>query len=177
LSLLYSVSEVIVRPLTVAELNDFEIDLKARTHIALSEIRKDPPPAHPSVQNCSFCPVRHMCDDYWHTTVQEQIRAQKLEDQVANSQSKFIDLEILLIKRESLVDWQAQVIVSGEVAYHAPLYIQFSKNILPMLEAFEVGTHVRLLDVYFAFQQEEENLLPLVVAMTYMSEAFIVKSL
>ncbi len=59
----------------------------------------------------------------------------------------------------------------------APLYIQFSKNILPMLEAFEVGTHVRLLDVYFAFQQEEENLLPLVVAMTYMSEAFIVKSL
>lgn len=174
LSLLYSDREVVIRPLTITELDDLERDLAARTHNALSNIRQDPPPANPSIQNCSLCPVRHLCDAFWSAPVQKQLRIQKTEDAITHSQSKLVDIEILLTKRENLTDWHAQAIISGELAYHAPLYIQFSNSILPMIEAFKVGTHLRLIDVNFALPFEEDNILPTVVIMNRMSEVFIV---
>jgi hypothetical protein len=177
LSLLYANGELPVRPLTPTEISDLEIDLEARTRTALNDIRRDPPPAYPSVQNCNFCPVRHMCDSYWTAVVQKQLRAQKLDDPATHSLSKSVDLEVLLTKRESLIDWHAQVTVSGELDTHTQLYIQFHNNILPILDRFEVGTRLRLIDVYYVPQSEEGNSLPFVITLTRMSEVFIVGSL
>ncbi len=44
-----------------------------------------------------------------------------------------------------------------------------------MVEKFEVGTHLRLIDVYFAIPLEEDSLLPTVVMMSRMSEIYIIE--
>lgn len=64
LSLAYTTGDIAVQPLADSELDILEQTVISRTDVALQAVRPTPPPARPSIQNCSHCSVRQLCSDY-----------------------------------------------------------------------------------------------------------------
>lgn len=52
---------------TADELDNLEIQTIARIEDLVDLLAEEPPQASPSEEKCSFCPVRHLCDPYWHS--------------------------------------------------------------------------------------------------------------
>lgn len=63
----YSNHDVKAEALSQKTLRDLEESLRIRIAAADSMVAADVPIANPSVENCGFCPVRHLCDSYWTT--------------------------------------------------------------------------------------------------------------
>jgi CRISPR/Cas system-associated exonuclease Cas4 (RecB family) len=66
LVLSYNNREVFVPVPGLKELVAIKSELLERTKSALRSIDLMPPASHPSKDNCPFCMVRHLCDDYWY---------------------------------------------------------------------------------------------------------------
>lgn len=52
-----------------AELRTLERDLRERIDAADATVVGQSPAAKPSAENCKYCQVRHLCDDYWAQVV------------------------------------------------------------------------------------------------------------
>ena len=78
---------------TKSELQEFERQLLVRTEAIQNLIRKGDPPANVSTENCSFCPVRQLCEPYW--LAQERREG-----------SGYIDVEVLITKILSPRMWR-----------------------------------------------------------------------
>lgn len=48
-----------------AELRTLDRDLRERIGAADATVAAQSPDARPSPENCQYCPVRHLCEDYW----------------------------------------------------------------------------------------------------------------
>jgi hypothetical protein len=64
LTLSYPSHDVDVPAPSEKELVDIERDLVGRTASVRSQLEHDRP-TRPSPENCTFCSVRHLCEDYW----------------------------------------------------------------------------------------------------------------
>lgn len=86
----------------IDSLRDLEYEIMSRTQKSFKAIRKVPPTAKPTNENCKYCSVRHLCNDYW-----EYIKPVASESKPVTKQ--FIDLEINLTKQHGPKSWYAVV--------------------------------------------------------------------
>jgi hypothetical protein len=56
-----------VRPLGESEMDIFAASLRRQVADADGAVTARPPEAIVTSDNCEFCPVRHLCDDYWES--------------------------------------------------------------------------------------------------------------
>ena len=66
LTVSYPNADVEVDVPTADELDILETQTVARLKDLTTRLAEDPPEARPAEERCRFCPVRHLCDPYWH---------------------------------------------------------------------------------------------------------------
>lgn len=174
LLLSYFDSEVEITALDESALGDLEYDLVNRTEEALNLIRQESPPARPSLQNCRFCPVRQICDDYWIAATQRKITAERLEQSSINQQTTFADFEVALRERQSLTTWLGEVIVGAQVSPGTSVYIQFSETNISLLNTLDIGKRLRLIEANLINQTDDQNSPEWFITLNTMSEAYLV---
>jgi hypothetical protein len=105
----YSNADVDVAPLGEAELNEFERTLVARSDTARQRLGLHPPPAVPGPEACAWCPVRHLCAEYWRPATLRQVRP------VIEAGERYEDLELELLEPHSPGMWSAAVRASSSL--------------------------------------------------------------
>jgi hypothetical protein len=174
LLLSYFDSEVEISALDEFALADLEHDLLNRTKQALNLIRQEPPPALPSFQNCRFCPVRQICDDYWIPANQRTITSERLEQSSINEQTAFGDFEVILRERQSLTTWLGEVVVGAQMSAGISVYIQFSDTNISLLNVLDIGKRVRLIEASLINQTDDQTSSESLIMLNTMSEAYLV---
>lgn len=174
LLLSYFDSEVEITALDESALNDLEYDLVSRTEKALNLIREEPPTARPSLQNCRFCPVRQICDDYWMAATHREITAERLEQSSINQQTAFADFEVTLRERQSLTTWFGEVVVGAQVPPGTSVYVQFSDTNIKLLNVLDIGKRLRLIEANLINQTDDQNSPEWFIMLNTMSEAYLV---
>jgi hypothetical protein len=158
LTVSYQSGEEEIDPPTVAELQSLENDLVVRRNAAIAALSEKPPQARPSIDNCRYCSVRHLCDEYWEqpTTISE------LGD------SQFTDLQITIVARHGPSSWDGFIHQPGTASPGRKILLRTTG---PEVE-FAKNDRIRVLDVNVSAAPDPENA-PLVLTMHSTSEAFI----
>lgn len=131
----YDRNEVLVEPATAGELDEFETEIKHRTGAARKALQSCPPEARPNANNCRFCPVRHLCEEYW-----PWLGRTKMEP--VSPQNFFADLQISLGDQRSESCWEGSIEVSGRPHTEGPVLLRATQT--PF--AFTTGQRLRLLN-------------------------------
>lgn len=172
LTLAYPTIDIAVEPPTGSQLDILEQEIIARTNIVLNLARQTPPPAVPNINNCRYCPVRQLCDDYWTPQVQ-QILAQEVLRELPATGEDLIDLEVDKLEQQTPLSWSAVVLLCRVIPTRSQVLIRLSES-TPILQIiFSKGTRIRILDALLIDQPEAEVTITS-VHLTKMSEAFIV---
>ncbi len=85
------------------ELDDLEIQTVARIKDLSSRLAEEPPQASPSEEKCRFCPVRHLCDPYWHSFAMEA------------STEGFLDLRGQVVEQSGPKSWRLHLANGDDV--------------------------------------------------------------
>ncbi len=163
LTLCYPTGEVRVDPPTSTELDALERELDDRRRAALRALGTLPPEARPSVGNCRYCAVRHLCEEYWQPATARSLAA---ED---SDRAPFMDLQVSIGARHGPSSWDGVV----EVAQHVPTGRQIVVRTPSPEVGFSSGDRIRLLNVHVSTVAEDTSH-PAVGTLTAMSEAFLV---
>ena len=91
------------------EINEIAADLKGRKYAATLALSANPPEARPSADNCRWCSVKQLCDDYWVESVHQRI----FDETKENNQP--IDAQLKLDYRSHSLEWLATVDCAGEL--------------------------------------------------------------
>ncbi len=147
------------------EINNLEGELRRRTAEALASLQADPPEARPNPQNCEFCHVRHLCEEYWHLHARQQ-------GSYESAKSRFCDVQVRLTGQHGPSSWDG-VIESGPDLKVGGSILLRTTNL-----QFELhpSQRIRLLNVHIRVPPEEsiEEQQPTFVAtMGANSEAFL----
>lgn len=100
LCLSYKTNNIYIHGPSEYDLNELKSQLKDRISRAMRLITTDKPIAKLSSENCPYCFVRHLCDEYWTE------QAQRYHCNVG-SRDKFLDIEVLLENRQGPNIWKA----------------------------------------------------------------------
>lgn len=145
------------------ELCSLEDELRMRTARALSDLQAVPPEAHPSHENCMYCPVRHLCDEYWPWYAREG----------SNDNSGFGDVQIRLIGQHGPSSWDGVVECGPHLEGGAPVLFRTGSGLLDL----HTGQRLRLLNGFINMPIDEEyteDKHPLIVSTTgSRSEIFL----
>ena len=147
------------------EIRQLEDELRRRTAEALTNLQADPPEARPSPQNCEHCPVRHLCEEYWHLHARQR-------PSTGSANSGFGDVQIGLTGQHGPSSWDGVIQSGPDLKVGEPILLR-TTNLQFELQS---GQRVRLLNVYIRVPEEEstEEQLPIFVAtMGANSEAFL----
>ncbi|TKB75427.1 MAG: PD-(D/E)XK nuclease family protein, partial [Nitrospira sp.] len=150
------------------ELISLEDELKERTSAALADIQTDPPEARPSPENCGYCPVRHLCEEYW------QWHASQGADR-ESPKGQFADLQIKLADRHGPSSWDGVVESSPDLKACGPILLRTANLRLDL----HPGQRLRLLNVHISMPDEEsiEDSHPYILTiMGATSEAFVLST-
>jgi hypothetical protein len=139
-------------------------ELRRRTASALATIARESPAAKPCVDNCEYCPVRHLCGEYW----QWLPKSSPIEE---STESRFGDLEVILTGRHGPLSWDGSV---NDASPKQPVNILLRTANLQF--ELRTGQKLRLLNVHITVPQrvDDEREQPIcVVTMGTTSEAFL----
>lgn len=153
----YSAEDVVIHAPSVADLSAMRISLVERTHSAQAQLQRRPPEARPAVDVCQWCPVRHLCEEYW-AFIGDPYGPE------GSSPESFADVELKVGTRSGGKSWTATI---------SPETVPPRQVILWMpSEAYSFGRGqlVRILNAAIAARDDEE--LP-AVTMTPNSESFL----
>lgn len=129
-----------------------ETELEAEILAAERDISATPPPARPS-DACTYCSVRHMCEEYWSSSQSTIL-----------STSSFGDADLTLVSRNGpsswLAKWSIKATTGGDVLLRTK---EGDEGLLP-------GRRVRLLGVAV---KADRDLDVVVVSMTTSSEIYV----
>jgi len=165
LTLSYPDGQVRVDPPTTTELDALERELHDRHQAALKALSARPPEARPSVENCRYCAVRHLCEEYWQLATARALGA------AGSDGSPFMDLQLTIAARHGPSSWDGVVEVSQRLAAGKHVVLR-----TPSSEAgFGSGDRIRVLNVYVSTVADDESQ-PAVATVTTTSEAFLVPS-
>jgi hypothetical protein len=144
--------------------------MKERTTKALMSIKSMPPKASVVVDNCCFCQVRHLCNEYWDT---QQKNVPKLS---IDRTSQFIDIQAIMISQRGPSSWDAKVESCWFALNGKPLLI-LDQTI--SLRTIRQGDRVRFLNVHASDpgDEAEHSSPPLRVNFGDYSEYFILPRL
>lgn len=137
-----------------SDLRDLADSIRRRVENANREAEAHRPSARPSVENCMYCAVRPICDDYWGDL-------STLSRGSDESPATYGDVEVVIRARNGPRSWKAAVRPQGADA----LLRTMSEEL-----AWAPGTRLRLLD---ASVVEEESNGTIVVTLNAASEAFL----
>lgn len=143
-----------------------EINIRERTAQALLSIRSMPPKAIVGAENCCFCQVRHLCNEYW------DIQRRSVPKLPVRKEFQFIDMQIIAISRRGPASWDAKVESSYFALEGKPVLVIDQVGFLIDLKE---GKRIRLLNVYAAAEGDEPEsvLQPLTVGFGNSSEYFV----
>ncbi|MEW6209474.1 MAG: PD-(D/E)XK nuclease family protein [Acidobacteriota bacterium] len=171
LTLYYPDGEVDVRTISDSEISDFESDLLKRTRAAIESVKKLPPEARPSVQNCRFCGVRQLCDEYWKPATQERLYQSKAEAG-ESSVDNLLDIEVDIVEQIGPLSWDAimtscNALLSGD---RFKLHLTEADSTKQMI--LEERRRIRILDAYWLEKPEDSTHIPL-VGLSRLTEMFL----
>src|SRR5262249_13061165 len=160
LVLAYEGGDVEVAPLTAAQLAEFEKDLVARRAAAEVLLSARPPKARPSPENCRYCGVRQLCDEYW--------MADGRRGGAAGPKPGFRDVELKIGRRHGATSWGATVVLSSVTRTGKPALLR-----LPHPIELRPDTRIRVLDAAVAVDPESDDQ-PAIVTLGMFSEMFAI---
>lgn len=172
LTLSYKDGDLSVPPLGKSEAADFIDEVKERTNSAKNRILELIPDASPTLDNCSYCPVRQLCSDYWTQHTQNLLEEEKTLQSTAKKKNK-IDIEIELENSIAEHLWYAKTLICGSIAPQTQLLVRFAPTISPFLVEMKSGLRLRLLDVNLLDQKDEE-LSVMTISTNWQSESFLI---
>lgn len=170
LVLSYDERDVEVPSPEASKLCSFEDAIKKRTDAALANLQSGNPRARTSLENCMYCVVRHLCEEYWHWLARHYPKDEE-------TKGRYIDIQIKLSSQHGPSSWD------GEVEYGPAM--QAGAAILLRTEqlAFDLhpGQRLRLLNVHVSIPSEETGTKKghhlIVATMGSRSEMFLLSRL
>jgi hypothetical protein len=147
---------------TNSELDALESDIVARREAAIEAVSLHPPEARPTPDNCRYCGVRQLCDEYWTADTQRRMSRELGE-------LRFADIEVTITGRHGPSSWDAQIELSRDapVGTHAVIRTNGEVNFRPDERARILNAAVTIGDA-----DEEE---PLVITIGTFSEIYLVR--
>lgn len=162
LTIYHTNGEIDVKAPTPEELLTMERELTDRTNAATMALNSHPPEARPNLENCQYCSVRQLCEDYWTTEIQRRLAAEE------GKEMDFMDLEATITNRHGPLSWDAVAEISGALAAGNPVVLRLA----PGEPDLQVGDRIRLLGAHLTSTGDESK--PAVVTAYQTSETFIV---
>lgn len=158
LSLCYSSGSISVSIPAQAETEQIRANLRERTVRIKEEIESEIVPARPSIDNCRYCQVKLLCDEYWTSSARDE-------------SEQFRDVELVLQSARGDSIWTAKLIsASGRPSEEVVL--RRSQSELPFWKDLREHMRVRLTDVFVTPRALDELLL---ISLTTFSEALILQ--
>lgn len=152
------------------ELLDLENELRRRAKEAVSDVRAKPPQARPSQENCGYCPVRHLCEEYWEWLCQDPSIGE-------SGIKEWTDVQIKVLGPHGPRSWDGVVEGGRRLRIGESILLRLGGD-LP----FQLcpGNRVRLLRVGLTLASEEpteegDSDSVAVATMSLISEAFLLK--
>jgi hypothetical protein len=174
LTLSYSTGDVSVRPLSHSELIDLEKTLVSRTTDALAAVQGVPPRATPSIENCTFCAVRQLCDDYWTEVTQKTLAKETPSAAAAPSGPNWVgDIEVEIAEQESPSIWKTNIISSRSLCSGSTVLVRIPQENQSFGKLLKPGRRLRIIDALFISRRDDESAAPL-VNIVMSCEMFIV---
>ena len=129
-----------------AELAALEQDLVTRAEVARRSVASESPEARPSLDNCSFCGVKQLCDDYWTASTQRQIAGARPPER-----DGYRDVEVMVTGRHGTFSWDAVVQIDG--AAPKAMLVRSSSGDLNL----QTGRRARMLDVHVGTVHDDQG--------------------
>jgi hypothetical protein len=98
-----------------------------RRDVARKAVADNPPEARPTPDNCRYCGVRQLCEDYWTEETQHA-----LAKALGASDSPFRDFELTISGRHGPSSWDARVEVSRDVPTGRRVVVRVAQGALPV---------------------------------------------
>jgi hypothetical protein len=163
LTLSYRSGETNVEPVGVAHLEPLRRELADRAARARAEAAVVPPEARPGADNCRYCGVRQLCDEYWKPDTQRAMGG-TLPDA-----STFIDVELAVSGRHGPASWDCSV-VSSRLNRTGERVLLRTR---PSDPDFGRDSRVRVLDAHTSLPNQDGD--PSIVTLGASSEVFVVE--
>lgn len=156
LVLSYEDSDIEVAAPNEAEIRKLEDDISKRTSAVLAEIQQSPPPAKPNQEVCSYCSVRHLCEEYWLYSIQDLTCLPKVR--------QYTDMQIKVTTRHGPASWDG--IVESSPGIKVGEQILFHIENAP----FEIqsGQTLRILNIICVITEGADDNKPIFVATSGM---------
>lgn len=139
-------------------------ELRKRTTAALATLKHKPPEARPSSKNCSYCNVRHLCEEYW----EHHMESRRGDD---TSEEQCTDLQIKLSARHGPSSWEGVVESSSSLKTGRSTLLRTSN----LLFELHPGQRLRLLNIRLSVPREdplEDECSPVIATMGKGTEIF-----
>jgi hypothetical protein len=164
LTLSYLQGEVEVPIPPVERLDAVIQDLRDRTTAVRSAMANIPPEAKVDFATCRECSVRLLCDEYW--------RKPRPSSPSTDSASKFDDVEVMLLERQTNRTWEAECRVSGSLPTKGRrVLIRLSESDFELEAEMKAGNVVRFADAYVLPGAEDE--MPTVQVTSHTEPMFV----
>jgi len=130
--------------------------LSLRVVAAERELERRPPPARPSPALCSFCSVRHLCEDYWNSSATIEMRTPG-----TLRSGSFLDCAGIVAAQNGARSWVLEM---------EPNRTSLLLRTATEEPGFRVGDHVRLLSVIV---DRDDDTGAVSLGSTHVSEVFV----
>lgn len=161
LILAYSTGDIEVATLSGDQLRAFETDLLERRKTTEVALLVDPPTARPTVENCRFCGVRHLCDVYWK-------HKKSTGDPEPGLDVRFSDAQLRIVSRHGPLSFDAVLETTAGIALDRPALLRVQDPL-----DLHSGGRFRILDAGVAVDPDNPAR-PMIVTLTMFSEIFAV---
>lgn len=167
LVLSYDENDVEIQAPEANALHILEKELKERTISVFRDIQADLPRARTDMQNCEYCSVRHLCEEYWQQLNQRCLTSDPLN-------RKYMDVQIKLTSQHGPSSWDGIVECSSKMKVDEKILL---RTVNPKVH-LHPGQKLRVLNVYLGMPTEEDGMkgnfsIP-VATMGTSSEMFLV---
>ncbi|MGB7220087.1 MAG: PD-(D/E)XK nuclease family protein [Vicinamibacterales bacterium] len=160
LTLAYPTGDVDVAVPSPPAFAALERDLFARAEAARRAVTSDSPEARPSLDNCGFCGVKQLCEDYWTADNQRQLAGGR-----ALEKGSYRDVELTITGQHGPHSWDA--ILELDSGPPRRVLLRSSSGDLDL----HPGERARILDVQIATILEDQND-PLILTIGSFSEVY-----
>lgn len=165
LVLSYDERDVEVPAPTANSLRFLEDELRERSAAARASLQAHPPEAKPSPENCGYCTVRHLCEEYWQWLAR---RGEYSE----SPKGQFADLQIKLSGRHGPSSWDGILESFSGLKPGQPILLRTANLRFDLYP----DQRLRLLNVHIIMSNQdpiEDEYLPVVATMGASTEMFL----
>jgi hypothetical protein len=169
LVLSYDESDIEIPSPDDSKLLSLEDEIKQRSATVRTGLQSGNPDARTSEENCIYCAVRHLCEEYWHWLTQQSPKDE-------STKGTYIDIQIKLSSQHGPTSWDGEVESGPAMKAGEPILLR-TENLAFNLRP---GHRLRLLNVHIRIPIEEngaENGHHVIVAtMGSRSEVFLLST-